>query len=96
VEILEDVVVPRNTGHACIVRRQHLLRVMAESTVDLVAFNLDNLYERFDQGRTKANQGKIYLSTGDFLYSKINRVMLSIVDDTYRGTHDLQYGMCSK
>ena len=64
--------------------------------MDLVAFNLDNLYERFDQARTKANQGKIYMSKRDFLYSKINRVMLTIIEDTYRGTHDLQYGMCSK
>lgn len=71
------------------------VRIIFESIVDFVVFNLDNLSERFDQARTKANLGKIYISTGDVLYSKLNHVMMTIVEDTYKGHHDLQYGMCS-
>lgn len=33
--------------------------------------------------------------TGDVLYSKFDNVMLTIVHDTFRGKHDLQYGFCS-
>jgi uncharacterized protein YcgI (DUF1989 family) len=52
--------------------------------------------ERFDQARTKAHNGKIYLSTGDKLYSKSARHMMTIGEDTCHGNHVLQFGMCSK
>lgn len=94
--VIEDRVVPKNTGSTFIVKRGQYIRIYARSIVDTVVFNLDNLRERFDQARTKANQGKVYISTGDMLYSKINHIMMTIVEDTYKGKHDLQYGMCSK
>jgi len=94
--VIEDVIVPKNTGKSFIVKKGQRIRVITESTVDFVVFNLDNLSERFDQARTKANQGKVYISTGDVLYSKLNHIMMTIVEDTYKGRHDLQYGMCSK
>jgi len=56
---------------------------------------LHNVKERFDQARTKVDQGKIYVTTGDLLISKYNNVMMTIVKDTYRGTHDMEKGMCS-
>ena len=95
-KVLEDKVVAANTGAAFTVKKGEHIRIYGRSIVDTVVFNLDNLRERFDQARTKANQGKIYISTGDVLFSKINHVMMTIVEDTYKGTHDLQYGMCSK
>jgi len=94
--VIEDVTVAKNTGRSFIVKKGQRIRVSAESTVDFVVFNLDNLSERFDQARTKANHGKVYISTGDTLYSKLNTIMMTIVEDTYKGRHDLQYGMCSK
>jgi uncharacterized protein YcgI (DUF1989 family) len=94
--ISEDVVIPRNSGKSFIVKSRERIRIHAESIVDFVAFNLNNLRERFDQARTKANQRRIFISTGDVLYTKSNNVMMTIVDDTYCGRHDLQYGMCSK
>ena len=93
---IENRIVPKNTGKSFIVRKGQKIRVSAESIVDFVAFNLDNLKERFDQARTKANQGKVYLTTGDVLYSKLNNILMTIAGDTYKGRHDLQYGMCSK
>ena len=93
--IIEDVVMPRNSGASFIVKRGQRIRVSAESIVDFVIFNYDNLRERFDQGRTKANQRKIFVSTSDVLYSKFNNIMMTIVADTYKGRHDLQYGLCS-
>jgi len=94
---LADVLVPSNTGAAFKVVEGQVLTVIGSSIVDLVAFDLHDPRHRFDQARTKANQGKIYVSTGDVLISKLNRDMLSIVEDTFtEGHHDLQYGMCGR
>jgi uncharacterized protein len=92
---VEEVLMDRNTGRSFSLSRGERIRIYAESIVDLVVFNRDNLRERFDQARTKANQAKIFLTTGDVLYSKFNNVMMTIVHDTFRGKHDLQYGFCS-
>ena len=52
--VVEEVVMPRNTGRAFVVRTGEGLRIYAESIVDVVAFNHANRCERFDQARTKA------------------------------------------
>ncbi len=92
--IKEDVI-PSNTGKAFAVKRGQIIRVIGQSTADFVVFNLKNVNERFDQARTKVDLGKIYVSTGDILISKFNNVMMTIVKDTYEGTHDMEKGMCS-
>ena len=95
--ILESVVVPKNSGGAFVVKKGQRLRIAGRTVVDFVAFNLHNLRERFDQARTKTNQVKIFISTGDQLISKLNNPLLTIVEDTFKeGRHDLQKGMCSK
>ena len=95
-KLIDDLIIAKNTGKALTVKSGHNIRVIGESYADFVAFNLDNLRERFDQGRTKMNAGKIFISNGDKLVSKFNRVMLTIIEDTYKeGTHDLEAGMCS-
>ncbi len=94
--LVEDVVVPKNSGRAFTLKKGQHIRIIGESTVDFVAFNMDNLKERFDQARTKVLQGKIFISTGDKLISKLGNPMLTIVEDKYQGqgTHDLQKGAC--
>src|SRR5919197_909907 len=95
--ILRSEVVPKNSGAAFEIKQSQRLRITGKSIVDFVAFNLDDLNERFDQARTKTNQAKIFISTGDTLYSKRNSPMLTIVEDTFtEGRHDLQKGMCSR
>jgi uncharacterized protein YcgI (DUF1989 family) len=95
--VLKSAVVPKNSGAAFEVRKGQRLRIAGKSIVDFVAFNLHDLEERFDQARTKTNQVKIFISTGDVLYSKRNNPMLTIVEDTFKeGRHDLQKGMCSR
>lgn len=89
--------VARNSGRAFEVLRGQRIRVVGRTIVDLVAFNLHDVTERFDQARTKSNQAKIFISTGDVLYSKRNRSMLTIVHDGFaEGHHDLQKGTCSQ
>lgn len=94
--LLHEETLRVNSGGSWIVKKGQRIRINCESVMDFVVFNLHNLTERFDQARTKSNQGKIYMSTGDKLYSKLNNVMMTIVEDTYKGHHDLQYGMCSR
>jgi uncharacterized protein len=95
--LLKIEVVPKNSGAAFEMKKGQRLRIAGRSIVDFVAFNLRDLNERFDQARTKTNQVKIFISTGDVLYSKRNSPMLTIVEDTFKeGRHDLQKGMCSR
>ncbi len=93
--IISESVIKSNTGKAFEVKKRQTLRVIGESTADFVVFNLRNVKERFDQARTKVDQGKLYVTKGDLLISKFNNVMMSIVEDTYKGTHDMEKGMCS-
>lgn len=93
--ILSESIIKSNTGATFVVKRGQIIGVQGHSTADYVVFNLRNVKERFDQARTKVNQGKIYLTTGDVLISKFNNVMQTIVKDTYQGTHDMEKGMCS-
>ena len=95
--VLQSENVPKNSGRAYIVKKGQRLRIAGKSIVDFVAFNLNDLSERFDQARTKTNQVKIFISAGDTLFSKRNNPMLTIVEDTFtEGRHDLQKGMCSR
>jgi uncharacterized protein len=97
VAVLQSEIIPNNFGRAYVVKKGQRLRIAGKSIVDFVAFNLDDLAERFDQARTKTNQVKIFISTGDVLFSKRNNPMLTIVEDTFtEGHHDLQKGMCSR
>lgn len=93
--IISESVIKSNTGKTFVVKKGQNIRVIGESTADCVVFNLHNVRERFDQARTKVDQGKIYVTTGDVLISKYNNVMMTIVEDTYNGTHDMEKGMCS-
>jgi uncharacterized protein YcgI (DUF1989 family) len=86
----------RNIGFAFDVKKSQLIRITSQTIIDFVVFNRKNLRERFDQARTKANQRKVFITTGDELVSKLNNTMMTIVEDTFEGNHDLQEGMCSR
>ena len=93
--VVREAVIRKNTGMTFVVKKSQVMRITGQSTADFVVFNLNDVRERFDQARTKVDQGKIYVSTGDVLISKFNSVMMTIVKDTYQGTHDMEKGMCS-
>jgi len=86
----------RNTGYAFDMEAGQCVRITSQTIIDFVCLNRDNLRERFDQARTKANQRKVFISTGDQLISKLNNPMMTIIEDTFEGHHDLQEGMCSR
>jgi len=76
---------------------QHLTVIdpTGEQVADLLAFNAHDKGEVISSGRTLDYASKIFLTTGDPLYSNRSRVMLDIVEDTV-GRHDFLLTPCSK
>ena len=66
-----------------------------EQVADLLAFNRHDVREAISSGRTIDYASRIYLTTGDALYSNRSNVMLSIVEDTV-GRHDFLLTPCSR
>lgn len=87
---------PRS-GVAIELNRGQRLKVIdpqGEQVADLLAYNRHDVGEVLSSGRSIDYASKIYLSTGDPLYSNRSRVMLDIVEDTV-GRHDFLLTPCS-
>ena len=82
-------IVPAGGGAGLRLKRGEQLRVIdpeGGQSGDLVAFSQDGR-ERLSNGRTFDYGGKIYVSTGDVLWSDRSNPMLTIVADQV-GRHD--------
>ena len=66
-----------------------------EQVADLLAFNRTDIGETISSGRTLDYAGRIYLTTGDPLYSNRSNIMLRIVADSV-GRHDFLLTPCSR
>lgn len=66
-----------------------------EQVADLVAFNAHDKGEWISSGRTLDYASRIYLTTGDILYSNRSGTMLTIGEDKV-GRHDFLLAPCSK
>jgi uncharacterized protein len=66
-----------------------------EQVADLLAYNRDDIREVISSGRTLDYTSRIYLTTGDALYSNRSNILLHIVEDTV-GRHDFLLAPCSK
>ncbi len=66
-----------------------------EQVADLLAFRKDDIREVVSSGRTLDYASRIYLTTGDKLYSNRSNVLLEIVEDDV-GRHDFLLTPCSK
>ncbi len=91
-----QVIAPR-CGVAFELKCGDRLRVIdpeGEQVADLVAFNRRDTGEMISSGRSLDYAGKIYLSTGDPIYSNRSSVLLRIVEDTV-GRHDFLLSPCS-
>lgn len=88
--------VPAARGAGLRLKRGEQLRIIdpeGGQTGDLVAFSADGR-QRLSNGRTFDYGGKIYVSTGDVLWSDSSNPMLTIVADEI-GRHDFLYTACS-
>ena len=66
-----------------------------EQVADLLAFKRNDIGEAISSGRTLDYANRIYLTTGDPLYSNRSNVMLTITADDV-GRHDFLLTPCSK
>jgi uncharacterized protein YcgI (DUF1989 family) len=88
--------IPAASGVGLRLRRGEQLRIIdpqGGQSGDLVAFSQDGR-QRLSSGRTFDYGGKIYLSSGDTLWSDRSERMLTIVADDV-GRHDFLYSPCS-
>lgn len=69
--------------------------VEGQQVADFIAFNKEDLNERFSTGKTRSENGKIRISVGDVLYSTHFRPMFRITEDS-SGVHDILYPPCSR
>ena len=91
------VVIPPRSGVAFPLdkgRRLTVIDPQGEQVADLLAFNRHDVREGISSGRTFDYANRIYLSTGDPLYSNRSRVLLRIEEDTV-GRHDFLLTPCS-
>lgn len=82
--------IPPRSGAAFTLDRGQRLTVIdpqGEQVADLVAFRRDDLDEVISSGRTIDYASRIFLTTGDPIYSNRSNVLLRIVEDTV-GRHD--------
>jgi uncharacterized protein YcgI (DUF1989 family) len=89
-------VIPPGHGVGLLLKRGDQLRLVdphGGQSGDLLAFSHDGA-QRLSNGRTFDYSGKIYLSTGDVLWSDRSNPMLTIVADAV-GRHDFLYSSCS-
>ena len=89
--------IPPRSGAAFTLDRGKRLTVIdpqGEQVADLVAFRRDDLDEVISSGRTIDYASRIFLTTGDPIYSNRSNVLLRIVEDTV-GRHDFLLTPCS-
>jgi urea carboxylase-associated protein 1 len=96
-EGIDRIVLPPRGTIAREIKRGQTLRVTdleGKQVGDLIAFNADDLAEKFWISNTIRLNQTIYLTEGHVLYSELSRPMLRIVKDTC-GMHDLLAGSCN-
>jgi uncharacterized protein YcgI (DUF1989 family) len=89
--------IPPRSGAAFALKRGQTLSVIdprGEQVADLLAFSRADTREVISSGRTLDYASRIYLTTGDVLYSNRSRVLLKIVRDDV-GRHDFLLTPCS-
>ena len=75
-------------------RRLTVIDPLGEQVADLLAYNRHDVREVISSGRTLDYASRIYLTTGDPIYSNRSRVLLRIEEDTV-GRHDFLLTPCS-
>jgi len=89
--------IPPRSGTAFMLDKGQRLTVidpLGEQVADMVAFDRADLREAISSGRSLDYASKLFLTTGDPLYSNRSRVMMRIVHDDV-GRHDFLLTPCS-
>lgn len=89
--------IPPRSGTAFALDKGQRLKIidpLGQQVGDLLAYNRNDKREVISSGRTLDYASRIYLTTGDPLYSNRSNIMLKIVEDTV-GRHDFLLTPCS-
>jgi uncharacterized protein YcgI (DUF1989 family) len=95
---LETHVIPPRSGASLKLAKGQVLTVIdpeGEQVSDLIAYNAHDTEEYISSGRSIDYASRIFLTTGDILYSNRSNPMLTIVRDDV-GRHDFSLTPCSK
>jgi uncharacterized protein len=95
--VKQHEIAPRS-GVGFNLRKGELLVVIdpcGQQVADLVAYAADDLNEVMSSGRTLDYASKLFLTTGDPIYSNRSNIMMTIVEDDV-GRHDFLLTPCSK
>jgi uncharacterized protein YcgI (DUF1989 family) len=90
--------IPPRSGTAFRLAKGSVLKVIdprGEQVSDLVAFSAADIMEVISSGRSLDYAGKLYLTTGNVIYSNRSNPMLRIVEDQV-GRHDFLLTPCSR
>lgn len=91
-------VIPPRSGASLKLAKGQMLTVIdpeGEQVSDLIAYNAADIEEYISSGRSIDYASRIFLTTGDILYSNRSNPMLTIVRDDV-GRHDFTLTPCSK
>lgn len=96
--IIKEEIAPRNSGWSSEMRQGQMLRLTARTIIDFVVFDRNDFADGFCQARTKEATGAIYMRRGDPILSRSGRLLMTMTADAFAGlgTHDMQFGMCSR
>jgi len=89
--------IPPRSGTAFTLNKGQRLTVidpLGEQVADMVAFDRADVREAISSGRSLDYASKLFLTTGDPLYSNRSRVMMRIIHDDV-GRHDFLLTPCS-
>ena len=90
-------IIPAGCGAGFRMKRGARLRIVdfcGQQSGDLVAFCDGDSSEALSNGRTFDYLSRLYMRTGDILYSTRSRPMFRIIADS-AGRHDFLYGACT-
>lgn len=90
--------IPARSGTAFELKRGQTLTVIdpqGEQVADLVAYAADDTREHLSSGRSIDFAERIFLTTGDVLYSNRSNAMLTLLQDDV-GRHDFTLTPCSR
>lgn len=96
-KILTSIHLPPRTGTAFSIEAGSVVRILdvvGEQVADLVAFSSQDTSEYLSSARSLDYNNRIYLTTGDALFSDCSNPMFTILDDKV-GKHDFLFAPCS-
>ena len=97
-DTLQTQIIPPRSGTSLKLAKGQVLTVIdpeGEQVSDLIAYNARDTEEYLSSGRSIDYASRIFLTTGDILYSNRSNPMLTIMRDDV-GRHDFSLTPCSK